>query len=307
MRARLSFGLRFPTLFVRAIWSARDAKRMRTPGLEWAAFGRRLGWDLIRRGDTHGLSMLLTPVNIVRYWEFPFAKSCLPSNPRRCLDVASPRLFSLFVAKTHEGAEIAMINPDTRDAALTRRIIARLGIAGIDVSERSIGDLQAAVPQFDCVWALSVVEHIAGEDGDTEGVRTMYRALAPGGRLIITVPVDREFRIEYRDRDEYGLGGDVTAPAERYFFQRYYDEETIARRLIGSVGQPAVVVRWFGERQSGRFLAYERSWQRLGHRRTVDDPIEIGRHYKEFATWSEMPGVGVCGFTIEKPMETHDD
>ncbi len=65
------------------------------------------------------------------------------------------------------------------------------------------------------------MEHIPGA-GDTEAVAAMFKALEPGGRLIITVPVDRVARDEFREHDAYSLGTDI-GPDGKYFFQRYYD------------------------------------------------------------------------------------
>jgi SAM-dependent methyltransferase len=305
-RGRATTGIRLPILLARSVLATRAARRLDGPGLEWGAYGRRLGRRLAWRGDRAALDLLLVPVSIVRHWEYPFAWSCLPPNPARCLDVGSPRLFSLRVAEKFPRARVTMINPDRHDASLSRRIARRLSIAGVAVSTLSIEDMRGEAAGYDCAWSLSVIEHIDGPDGDSDGIREMYRALVPGGRLIVTVPVDRKFRLEYRDRDAYGLHADAGAIAQRFFFQRYYDEAAIERRLFAAVGQAPSVVRWFGELQAGRFLAYERSWQRDGYRRTVDDPIEIARHYTEFETWAEMPGVGVCGFAIDKPLEAHD-
>lgn len=298
----LSRALLTPWLLSAALIAWLRARQMGTVGLSWASFGRKVGWVMIRRGDARGLSLLLTPVNIVRYWEFPFAFESLPSVPDRCLDVSSPRLFSIRLATTRPQTDITMINPDGRDTALTRRLVDCLHISNIRIESRSVAEIDSQA-SYDCVWALSVVEHFAGERGDSDGIAAMFRALAPGGRLIVTVPVDRAFRLEFRDHDEYELAGPTSG--QSYFFQRYYDETAIHKRLVEATGQRATTIRWFGERTPGRFLEYERRWQRLGHRCTVWDPVEIGREYLEYASWRSMPGIGVCGFVIEKPLESH--
>jgi SAM-dependent methyltransferase len=297
---RIRTAATFPLLFARSMRATRRASALGGPGIEFARFGRRLGSELLRRGSPLGLDLLITPVNIVRYWEFPFVYACLPDSIGRCLDVSSPRLFSLFVARCGDPREIVMINPDRRDARTTGSMIRRARVERVSVSTRSIEELAGAEGMFDCVWSISVIEHIAGERGDGLALKRMFDALAPGGRLIATVPVDRRFRIEMRDRDAYELQPQADL-GESVFFQRYYDETAIRDRLFNEVGVEPSIISWFGETTTGRFQTYEDRWRRVGRSATVDDPLEIAVHYAEFATWADMPGIGVCGFLIQKP------
>jgi hypothetical protein len=126
----------------------------------------------------------------------------------------------------------------------------------------------------------------------------MYGALAPGGRLVVTVPVDREARDEHRADDPYHLTGGAGAPA---FFQRVYDGAAIRERLVAAVGREPVTVRWFGETAPGRYRDYERRWLAEGLSCAVDDAREILDHYREYRSWEEMPGMGVCGLAFERP------
>ncbi len=130
-------------------------------------------------------------------------------------------------------------------------------------------------------------------------VRWMFDALKPGGHLILTVPVDRRYWIEYREIDHYG----TQAPMQdgNYFFQRFYDERALCGRLIESIGHAPVLTRWFGEKTPGRFHAYIAQWMREGIAATVDSPREIADHYQHFDSWQAMPGVGVAGLLFEKP------
>src|SRR5262245_9393344 len=93
-RARRRQVWKLPALYWRARSAAAYATQRGAPGLEFNCFGRRLGWQLLRRGERAALEYLLTPVSIIRYFEFPFVWNCLPEHPRRCLDLSSPRLFS---------------------------------------------------------------------------------------------------------------------------------------------------------------------------------------------------------------------
>ena len=85
------------------------------------------------------------------------------------------------------------------------------------------------------------------------------------------------------------------------FFQRWYDEPAITRRLIDPLGPIEVRVEWFGERVAGRFAEYEKDWIRRGRERTVDDPREIADWYTSYDAWGAMPGQGVCGIVVSRP------
>jgi len=87
------------TQFIKAYRSWSFAHKNGIPGLEFAHFGRQIGWKLLYSGQVNmGLTYILAPLITVRYFEFPFALACLPNKLGDCLDVGSPRLFSLYVA-----------------------------------------------------------------------------------------------------------------------------------------------------------------------------------------------------------------
>ena len=264
-------------------------------------YGRRKGVSLLLKGSRTGAGLLLRPVDSVRYFEFPFTLSCLPEIPARCLDVSSPRLFSLYVAESNPAAAIRMINPDGQDAAATATLVHKLRLENVEVSTCSVDALRSERGEYTCIWSISVVEHIAGAYDDREAVRWMYDALMTGGRLILTLPVDRSFWEEYRHIDHYGTQPDVGA---RYFFQRWYDKNAIWERIVGAIGREPDTVQWFGEIEPGHFADYERRWMQKGFFATVDDPREIVDHWSTFPSWESMPGQGVCGLMFEKRKES---
>lgn len=277
------------------------AEQRRAPGTNFARFGRQLGMRLLRSGTTLGVpSLLVAPVSITRYFEFDFVFAHIPPGSIACLDVSSPRLFSLFLATARRDASIHMINPDTLDAEITRRIADRLGYSNVVVSSDAVSELAGRSASYDCIWSISVIEHVAGDDGDTEAMLLMYRALRPGGRLIVTVPVDRRFWHEYRNQDYYGIQ-EVPSSSGEYFFQRLYDEAHLRARLIEPVGREPTTLVWFGEKVAGTFQAYERQWIELGPDQTIDDPRRIANDYTHYERWADMPGFGVCAMVIDKP------
>jgi SAM-dependent methyltransferase len=274
---------------------------MRAPGQRYGIAGRALGIRALLAGRRAvGRDLILTPVNIVRYWEFPFVQRHVPAGATRCLDVGSPRLFTIDLARRRPGARIRVINPDRADVAATRTLAAVAGLSNVEIEPLAVADLAGDPARYDAIWSISVLEHIPA-DGDREAIAVLYAALAPGGRLLVTVPVDRHAWDEHRRVDTYRLG--LPLQPEGYFFQHWYDEAAIRNRLLSAVGDAAagIGLEWFGEAQPGRFAAYEQAWMREGHARTVSDPIEIARGYRTYARWADMPGQGVCGLAISKP------
>lgn len=299
--------LPFAGKYLRASRALSYAERQHAPGTTFARFGRHLGLRLLRSGSTLGVPYLLVaPVSIVRYFEFEFVFQHIPSESVACLDVSSPRLFSLFTATERPDVSIHMINPDLEDAEFTRQIGARLGYSNVVVSFDPVSALADQSARYDCIWSISVVEHVAGDDGDTAAMRLMYAALRPGGRLIVTVPVDRRFWHEYRQLAYYGAR-ELPSPSGEYFFQRLYDEAQLRSRLIEPLGREPTTLAWFGERVTGTFQAYVRRWMRLGPDETIDDPRRIANDYQYYGEWKDMPGFGVCAFVIDKPRDADRD
>jgi len=173
-----------PGLLLRSASALRHGRQARIPGLEFDAFGRRLGLRLLRSGHVGlGASYLLNPVSIVRYFEFPFVAKAIPAGARLCADVSSPRLFSLFWAATHSEAAIQMINPDEHDLEETRVVAASAGVA-LELMNDDVRAFQDRPHAYDAIWSISVLEHVHGEYDDREAIAWLYAALRPGGRLL---------------------------------------------------------------------------------------------------------------------------
>jgi SAM-dependent methyltransferase len=295
---KLATLLAAPGLVVRSGLAARRGRQATIPGGDFDRFGRRLGARLLFSGKPRlGAPLLLNPVSIVRYFEFPFVAAAVPDGARVCADLSSPALFSLFWASTHPNVAIEMINPDGSDLDQTRRIAAATGtrLSFRHSDARILLDRPAT---YDSMWAISVLEHISGEYDDSEAIGWMYRALKPGGAMAVTVPVDRQFHDEYRDTDPYRL---VQPVGSRVFFQRWYDLAAIRQRLLDRLPGAETRMAFFGETQPGAFAAYEEEWKRLGLRASVDDPRVVADSMTAYPDWESMPGAGVCGIRVAKP------
>ncbi len=291
-------GLRLLSLYPRSRCAVSYAARHHLTGLNFYRYGRQIGRSLMLSDYLLGLQYWLHPVVAPRYFEFSFAQSCLPERPGRCLDVSSPFLFSFFVAHNYPECTIRIDNPDNSDTMRTEKMVTYLRIGNIETSGDDVAQLANQRKAFDCIWSLSVIEHIDGKYDDRAAMRLMYDALKPGGRLVLTFPVDRKYWVEYRDCDPYG-----TQPSDgkgRFFYQRFYDRAAIEERLIATIGQPPCRVSWQGERLIGQFDAWERQRRDRGISFLVDDPSFMTNQFRSYDNWEDMPGMGICGLMFEK-------
>lgn len=265
------------------------------PGLAFDLRGRALGWRLLAQGMLRvGAEYALAPVSSTRYFEFPFVEACLPTHQGSILDLSSPRLFSLDLARRYPALQVFMLNPDRNDIAVTAQIARRSHQANLHTLAAGAELLPALADRFTAIWSISVLEHIAGAYDDRTVIRWLYEALRPGGHLIVTVPVDRHAWDEYRTQAYYQR----TPPrdgAGRAFFQRFYDRAAIEERLIASVGRSPRRIVWYGEREAGHFEAYIANVMQHGFAATIRDAAIFAQAYQIYPSWEAMPGVGVCG------------
>ena len=280
----------------RAFRARAAAVRRGAPGLEIDSAGRRLGVRLALRLDRHGVELLVHPIDSTRYFEFAFAAAAVPEKARSCLDVSSPRLFSLWLANRNREVEIDLINPDAGDLDRTRKTVRRLGLSNVRCRPIAVDALDAG-RRFDAIWSISVVEHIPG-DGDTAAVRRLHDALHTGAPLVLTVPVARAFRDEHRENDEYGL---LAPEAQgRYFFQHVYDERALHDRIVAVAPWAKVETRWYGEREPGTWRRFEERWIREGFPAIVEDARFVAEQFQEYPSFAAMPGDGVCGLVLTR-------
>lgn len=266
-------------------------------GQEFGQFGKKVGWSLIRRCRLGGINWVLVPVNSTRYFEFAFVKVNMLPSAQHCLDVSSPALYSLYLAKENVNMQVHMVNPDSDDIKSTAVAAKVLNLSNINAENLALHQVVPPPDGYDCIYAISVVEHIAGDYDDGQSMQMLYSLLGSGGRLILTVPVDRDYWVEYRDVNYYGT---QAKQGEKYFFQRFYDQAAIWERLLKPIDREPTHVCWFGEKVNGRFQNYIQRWLQAGLDCTVEDPREIVDHYQQYDSWHAMPGVGVCGLVIDK-------
>ena len=287
-----------PLLPFKTIYYWKKANTRDLPGREFAKFGFKSGFSLLRKG-TLSLKLLFNPVSIVRYFEFDFAFSKLNlTDHKRILDVSSPYLFGFFISDKYD-CTYSYINPDNNDLRNVKSLANKFKFNG-NYSTDSLDATKLPFQDniFDYIVSISVIEHIA-EDGDSNVMEEMWRLLKPGGELIITLPVKKKFEIEYRDSDVYNLNTDKNS--DRYFFQRIYDADKIKERLLSSINNFEIVEqKVFGETVEGFYNKYKIKWIKYGYWETVKDPYYIANFFSYFSKIDELVDMGVIGLRIKK-------
>lgn len=289
----------FPFLILRRIFYWQITNRENLPGKDFGLFGFVLGRKLLFELKFTP-KLLLNPVSIVRYFEYDFVDSSFEfKDELKVLDISSPYLFGLFQVNKFK-LDYHYINPDKRDLINIKSIITKLIFNGIYTSQiMDARNLQFADNFFDAVISISVIEHIAGE-GDSIAMKEIWRTLKPGGILSFTVPVKKQFEIDYRNRDEYSLNTKIEQ-SDNYFFQRFYDDQKIQERLLSSICNYEIIhKKIFGVNGKEFFSEYKQRWLKYGYWETVKDPYYIVNEFSFFNKIEDLPDIGVIGLTIKK-------
>jgi len=288
----------FPVLILRRIYFWNRADKSTLPGTQFAEFGFNLGKKLLFKFK-FSPRLLLNPVSIVRYFEFDFVNSSLDfQNGNKILDVSSPYLFGFYISNKCQ-LEYHYTNPDERDLANVNSISTKMIFKGKYIP-KSMDALNLFFPDnyFDKIISISVIEHIK-DDGDSNAVKEFWRTLKPGGLFSFTVPVKKIFEIEYRNRDEYNL--DKNDKADKYFFQRIYDNQKIEERLLSSISNYEIIQqKVFGVNKKEFYSEYKERWMKFNYWETVKDPYYISTKFSNFNDIDDLEDIGVIGLTIRK-------
>lgn len=271
-------------------------------GIKFDTYGKRISFVFLFKNKIHTfINLFCNPVSIVRYFEFPFVfKNVDWKNTEKYLDISSPRLFFIYILSNYSNLELEAINPDKNDLNDTKNILETLKITEkIHLNSYDVSQLPFPDQSFDVITSISVIEHIP-DKGDSIAMQEMWRVLKTGGKLIITVPCQAIYEEEYRGNNIYGL--DNQEKNGNYFFQRFYDKNTLKSRLFDSIGVEPKVIEFFGEKQKSIFSNYEKRWIKDGLNETIKDPLHIVRDYQKFPIIDDLPGMGVCGLVFEKQL-----
>ena len=294
----MKFIFTLPLLPFKTFFYWRKSRNISIPGKKFAKYGFNLAFKLLLKGKL-SLKLFFNPVSIVRYFEYDFANSCISNvEEKNILDVSSPYLFGFYVTAKNK-CNYLYINPDMRDLENVRSLANKINFTGNHLTKNfDATKLQYQDNNFDRIVSISVIEHV-NNNGDSEVMREMWRVLKPGGLLILTFPIKKEYEEEFISKDIYNLNREETEG--KFFFQRYYDDKKIEERLLSSLDNFEIIEKKvFGEIKSGFYDEYKKRWQKSGYWETVKDPYYISKHFKYFPSINELNGLGVMGLTIKK-------
>ena len=205
--------------------------------LEILGFNTRRSLGLLR-DDTlrrFGVRRLLGGINFVQSLEFRLALEHLAfTGEERVLDVASPKLLGAYLAASGKVASIVLTDlSDPRleafRALVPREQRHRVTCRHVDATALD----QAFSPaSFDRVYCLTSVQHFPG-DSDILALEQFARVLAPGGRLLVTVP----YGPTWGEEPYPELGG----------FRKRYDEAALRARLCPP-GLDVLQTIYYGQR-----------------------------------------------------------
>jgi SAM-dependent methyltransferase len=211
--------------------------------------------DFARLNASLGRGRALRGLDYVRCLEFPLVHEHLALAPgMRLLDAgARTSVFPLFIALHHE-VEVHAVDLDPlvmRQQQLADGLGSRLRGRFI-ARQADLRKLPYPDNHFDRVTVVSVIEHVP-DPGDGEGMRELARVLAPGGRLVLSVPFGMTARDFFLDETVYS----EAYRGDPVFFQRHYTPETLKTRLVEPSGLRVAEQLYFGE---AGFPFFNRFW-----------------------------------------------
>jgi|GEM_PF-7081766 len=190
----------------------------------------------------------LAPINsFSRYVEFTTAERYLEMKPGlKTLDIGSPKVFSLVLAERFPGEY--WLTDIWENEVRKWEAYGRQGSSGSTLHFQTLDARNAPFPDnhFDRIVSLSVLEHIR-EGGDAQAMREMARMLAPGGVLVITVPIAK---VDKEQKYRGGIYGNTSTTRGGCFFQRLYRWDQVQSRLIEPSNLKWIDSACFGVRKS---------------------------------------------------------
>jgi SAM-dependent methyltransferase len=272
---------------------------VRTPGLAFRALCALKGIRLLlrERDYVRAYSLLVAPLDSVRYFEFDFMWSAVKRiRMRSYLDVSSPRMLPLMIADREKSLVADLINPDRKDLPATIALAKSFGVADRCRFHSSLIEEAPLEPEsFDLITSMSVIEHIPDDKG---ALQKMWDLLKPGGVLLISIPCAARASEEYTNLNDYELID--TDESGFVFWQRYYDEALIQQRIYSITGQPRRF-QIYAEKEAGSYnrnVIQKRTDPYYSYWR---EPLMMGLQYEFRRLMADLPGMGVVAMEFVKP------
>lgn len=272
------------------------------------AYALKVGAKELAHGDVkHSIRHLLIPVPYWRLVEFQLVRDAGNfQRADRILDIGSPKLLAIYLAKTL-GADVYATDIDDYFIQEYSKLgsLEQLPPDRFHVEVEDGCHLTYENDFFTKVFAISVLEHIP-DKGDSDCAREIGRVLAPGGLCMITVPFSPTSQNVYKKANQiYWAKPEDESADQATFFQRRYSESDLYDRLIGPSGLRLKAVRFVGER------ILQHSKKELFEYIPFYGTVAIGLahpvlsrlfHTPPAATWQEL-GKPLCALVVlEKPV-----
>lgn len=197
----------------------------------------------------HGLRQLACPVDLWRYREFKAVLSAYGGQPR-VLDLGSPKLLARILSQRFRAHVTAIgMAPSPELSALRSSPLHPVYPCLADGRLLPFPDAS-----FDFVFSVSAIEHVGGEEGDTQFAEELARVMTPGAAAVITTPLVPAYRELWFNHGTHGRQlRDAPGAA---FFSRFYDWSSVQRRIVRPCGLRLVAVSAWQERRPGWYAAY---------------------------------------------------
>ncbi|HVT89394.1 MAG TPA: class I SAM-dependent methyltransferase [Tepidisphaeraceae bacterium] len=192
-------------------------------------------------------SWTLRPIDFLRYREFDFALRTLSELPQpdRILDLASPKLLPLTMAANLPDAQCYSTDILSNEVDWVQGKSQLLGLSNLNCQTQDARRLSFPSDHFDVVTSVSVLEHIAPEQGgDEPAIMEIARVLRPGGIAIVTVPAAKTYFADFHRGNVYERQSD----GQPIFFQRFYTPDMIQRNFIDLPGFKPLSIQFIEER-----------------------------------------------------------
>ncbi|MCB0099740.1 MAG: class I SAM-dependent methyltransferase [Caldilineaceae bacterium] len=193
--------------------------------------------------------LVLTPIDFVRYREFEFVCNAVQQhqhNPRRILDISSPKLIPVTMAHQAPSAPVHAVDIVSAEVEFLAWAQSELPLPNLHVGQQDSRCLGYQQQTFDLITSISVFEHIAPADGgEIPASQELARVLKPGGIAILTVPFARQRFAEYRTGGVYER---AAAQNEQNFFQRFYDYDLLMQNIVNASGLELLQLGFIEER-----------------------------------------------------------
>lgn len=199
------------------------------------------------------LKSVLIPLDYTRTKEIPALLDVSgilerTSEKLKILDIGSPQIVSLSLARNSSAWEITYINSFEPELEDLRQKAAVLGLGNLNIVKGDITNVEsiATLGLFDFIFSCSVFEHIHPEHGgDVVASKNISPLLASSGAFVFSVPFYKKKFNEYKDGNVYAIKGESS---DKTFFQRFYDEESLLAQIVSPTGLRIAEKVYIGER-----------------------------------------------------------